>query len=91
MRNLESRVQQMFPHHNLSEVRATSLRSAAETTSLLNRLGMIDLRSLGCPDDIFETVLEQRAAKHVERRAEPPSNSDDRTAMSMRLKRALQS
>lgn len=80
---------QCFPDSNFANVRATSTRSSTETASLLARTGMLDIRQLGCPDDIFEFVLEQRAAKLTETRyhngQNPILRNDDRLAMRLRL------
>jgi hypothetical protein len=96
---LTSQVRSQFPETNFdTEVRATSTRSIGETTEILSRLNMRDLRKIGCPDSIFEFVLEQRNAKRelVELRSsgELPAeadNLDGRAAMELRLKYALQS
>jgi hypothetical protein len=93
--NIHELRSRLFPTINFSEVRATSTRSASETASLLERAGMIDLRKLGCPDDIFEFVLEQRAAKNAETRyhngQNPIFRNDDRDRLAMRLRLAEQS
>lgn len=86
---------QLFPGYNFSEVRATSTRSATEVASLLERAQMIDLRKLGCPDEIFEFVLEKRAAKNTETRyhngQNPIHRPDDHNRLAMRLRLAEQS
>ena len=52
---------------NAELIRGTSMRSAAEVRSILAaRTGfpaMRDLRQLGCPDRIFEHLLEDRARR----------------------------
>jgi hypothetical protein len=92
-------VRSQFSETNFdTEVRATSTRSIGETTEMLGRLQMRDLRKLGCPDDIFEFVLEKRNAKRelVElsksgELAPEADNLDERVAMELRLSHALQS
>ncbi|MGB8801169.1 MAG: hypothetical protein WCC97_10805 [Candidatus Acidiferrales bacterium] len=81
----------MFPQTNFSEVRASSFGSAAETADLMRKASMIDLRKLGCPDDIFEFVLEKRSERRsIEQRDgsnfEPSVNRD---VMQLRLSHAL--
>jgi len=90
----------LFRQHDIraEEVRGTSTRSARETTALLGKVGFVDVRQLGCPDDIFEFVLEQRALK-IERRSlderiqASPELSDlsERQRMQARLDSALRS
>jgi hypothetical protein len=89
----ERRAEFSHPHFrslsiNPAEIRATSTRSRTETAGLLSRLGMVDVRQLGCPDDVFEETLELNIA--AEGRSRPNGQGLDlRTAMQLRLDRAL--
>jgi hypothetical protein len=58
----------------------------------MRKAQMIDLRELGCPDDIFEFVLEKRAQRRelIEQRGSDvfvPNNH--REAMNLQMERAL--
>jgi hypothetical protein len=80
----------LFPNTDFSETRASSFGNGAETADLIRKAQMIDIRKLGCPDDIFEFVLEKRS----ERRSVEQRDAiviDDRTAMQLRLEHALRS
>jgi hypothetical protein len=81
----------MFPKTDFSEVRASSLGNSAETAALLGKASMIDLRKLGCPDSIFEFVLEKRAERRsVESRGSDIDVPDNhRDAMNLQMTRAL--
>ena len=48
---------------NLAEVRAVGRFSSAEVREILTRSGCKDVRQLGCPDWIFEKLIEHRAKK----------------------------
>jgi hypothetical protein len=93
--NIHELRSRLFPTTNFSEVRATSRYSASETASMLDRAQMIDLRKLGCPDSLFEEVLELRAAKRDSVRfhngQNPIFRNDDRDRLAMRLRLAEQS
>jgi hypothetical protein len=79
----------MFPHHDFSEVRASSFGNGAETADLIRKAQMVDLRKLGCPDDIFEFVLEKRAERRsIEQRDGAAPATDHRAAMQLRLEHA---
>ena len=92
-----TQVRAHFPETDFdTEIRATSTRTAGETTEMLGRLQMRDLRKIGCPSDIFEFVIEQRNEKRIalENRASIPAdadNLDERVAMELRLSSALSS
>jgi hypothetical protein len=87
----------LFPQHNFVETRASSFGSGAETADLIRKAQMIDLRNVGCPDDIFEFVLEKRAERRamIEQRGSNIHVSDPSTAgrdaMQLRLSHALRS
>jgi hypothetical protein len=82
----------MFPNTDFSEVRASSFGNGVETADLICKAQMIDLRKLGCPDDIFEFVLEKRAERRsIEQRDGVSHDTDNRTAMQLRLEHALRS
>ena len=68
-------------------VRGTSKRSAGEVAALLPRVDMRDIRALGCPDEIFEFVLEKRAEKRgLETRKRNDGDVDARIAAYQRNK-----
>src|SRR5712692_3109703 len=46
-----------------AEVRASGRFTADEVRDVLARSGFQDLRQLGCPENIFHQILEQRAQK----------------------------
>lgn len=83
----------LFPNVDFSEVRASSFGNGAETADLMRKANMMDLRKLGCPDELFEFVLEKRS----ERRSVEQRNSDvhvpdnHREAMNLQMERALRS
>jgi hypothetical protein len=80
----------LFPNTDFAETRASSFGNGAETADLIRKAQMIDLRKMGCPDDIFEFVLEKRSERRsVEQR--DAVVTDDRTAMQLRLEHALRS
>jgi hypothetical protein len=80
----------LFPNVDFSETRASSFGSGAETGDLLRKAQMIDIRKLGCPDDIFEFVLEKRAERRsVEQRDGVSVGTPNREGMQLRLEHAL--
>jgi hypothetical protein len=82
----------LFPNVDFRETRASSFGSGPETASLMNKASMIDLRKIGCPEDIFEFVLEQRAAyRSVEHRDDIQIIDNHREAMQLQMEHALRS
>jgi hypothetical protein len=87
----------LFPNVDFSETRASSFGSGVETADLIRKAQMIDIRKLGCPDDIFEFVLEKRSERRalIEQRGhdgvQVGDTTDHRAAMQLRLNHALSS
>jgi hypothetical protein len=81
----------MFPNFDFAETRASSFGNGAETAEMLTKAKMVDVRKLGCPDDIFEFVLEQRSARAEQRGSDVHVPDNHREAMSLRMEQALRS
>src|SRR5258706_15168503 len=47
------------------EVRGVGPYAAHDVRSMMNKSHVCDFRQLGCPDSIFQSVLEKRARKHA--------------------------
>jgi hypothetical protein len=81
----------LFPNTDFSEVRSSSFGNGAETADLMRKASMIDIRKLGCPDDIFEFVLEKRSERRSLEQRGVSVVTNHRDAMNLRLSHALQS
>jgi len=79
----------MFPNTDFTESRASSFGNGVETADLIRKAQMIDIRKLGCPDDIFEFVLEKRSERRAMESRGESVTTDHRAAMQLRLEHAL--
>ena len=62
MRNVEhSNVFHRGQDFSAAEVRSAGRFSANEVREIMTRAGIRDLRQIGCPDRLFEKLLENRA------------------------------
>jgi hypothetical protein len=79
----------LFPNTDFTEVRASSFGNGVETADLIRKAQMIDLRKLGCPDDIFEFVLEKRSERRSLEQRGVSVVTDHRAAMQLLLDHAM--